>query len=298
MLTAHLGEFAALLTAVCWTVSSISCEVVSKQVGSTAVNLLKLCLAFVMLSVYALIVRGRPLPTDATLHNWVWLALSGVAGFVLGDLFLFRAFTIIGARVSMLIMATAPLLTAVIGWVFLGEQLSGLTLLGMGLTVVGIAVVVLERNPGEGQFKFTYAPLGLLLAFGGAAGQAIGLTLSKYGMGGYDAVAATQIRQVGGAAGLFVVALAFRNLGRVRPALLEWRNLRPLLVGSALGSALGVSLSLLAVQHTSAAVASTLMATPPVLIIPAAVFVFQEKVTGKEVLGAVVAVIGVALLFI
>jgi drug/metabolite transporter (DMT)-like permease len=298
MFTAHLGEFAALFTAVCWTASSMSFEVASKQVGSTVVNLLKLCLAFLMLAVYSLIARGRPLPTDATLHNWVWLALSGLAGFVVGDLFLFRAFTIIGSRVSMLIMATSPLLTAFIGWVFLGEQLTGLTLLGMGLTVVGIAVVVLERNPGEGQIKFTYAPLGILLAFGGAAGQAIGITLSKYGMGSYDAVAATQIRQVAGAAGLFVVALAFHNLGRVRPALQEWRTFRPLLIGSAVGPALGVSLSLLAVQHTSAAVASTLMATPPVLIIPAAILVFKEKVTAKEAVGALVAVVGAGLLFL
>ena len=119
MFDARLGEFAALATAVCWTVSSLSFEVASKQVGSTVVNLLKLCLAFVMLSIYSLIVRGLPFPTDATWHNWIWLALSGLAGFVLGDLFLFRAFTIVGARVSMLIMSTAPLLTALIGWVFL-----------------------------------------------------------------------------------------------------------------------------------------------------------------------------------
>jgi len=298
MFGAHLGEFAALATAVCWTVSSLSFEVASKQVGSTVVNLLKLCLAFVMLSLYSLIVRGLPFPTDATWHNWIWLALSGLAGFVLGDLFLFRAFTIVGARVSMLIMSTAPLLTALIGWVFLGEHLTPLTLLGIGLTMAGIAVVVLERNPGERQVRFAHAPVGILLAFGGAAGQAIGVTLSKYGIGSYDPVAATQIRQLAGAAGLFVVGLMFHSLGRVRPALLERRTLQPLLAGSFVGSALGVSLSLLAVQHTSAAVASTLMATPPILIIPAAILVFREKVTGKEAVGALVAVVGAALLFL
>lgn len=297
MLNAHLGEIAALCTAVCWTGSSLAFELASKQVGSTVVNLLKLCLAFVMLSAYTWIVRGMLLPLDATAYNWFWLALSGLAGFVLGDLFLFRAYVIVGARVSMLVMATSPLITALIGWGLLGEQLTVLTLLGMGLTVAGIALVVLERNPQAQQLKFSYSPLGILLAFGGAAGQAVGITLSKYGMGSYDPVAATQIRQLAGMAGLVVIGLAFKNLGRVRPALQEWRTLRPLLIGSALGPAVGVSLSLLAVQHTSAAVASTLMATPPILIIPAAIFLFKEKVTRKEILGAAIAVLGVALLF-
>jgi len=298
MLGAHIGEFAALVTAICWTISSLSFEVASKQVGSTVVNLLKLGLAFVMLSVFCLIVRRLPFPTDATVHNWFWLALSGLAGFVLGDLFLFRAYVIIGSRISMLIMATSPLLTALLGWLLSGERLTALTLLGMGLTVAGIALVVLERNPDERQLKFSYAPLGILLAFGGSAGQALGITLSKYGMGTYDPVAATQIRQLAGFAGLAVVGLVFNNLGRAKPALQEWRILRPLLIGSALGSALGVSLSLFAVQHTSAAVASTLMATTPILIIPPAILLFREKVTAKEILGAAIAVAGVALLFL
>lgn len=298
MLSAHIGEYAALVTAICWTVSSLSFEVASKQVGSTVVNLLKLGLAFVMLSVYCLIVRRLPFPLDATGHNWFWLALSGLAGFVLGDLFLFRAYVIIGSRISMLIMATSPLLTALIGWIALGERLTALTLLGMGLTVAGIALVVLERNPHERQIRFSHAPLGILFAFGGAAGQAIGITLSKYGMGSYNPVAATQIRQLAGFAGLAVVGLVFNNLGRVKPALQEWHTLRPLLIGSALGPALGVSLSLFAVQHTSTAVASTLIATTPILIIPPAILFFREKVTAKEILGAAMAVAGAVLLFL
>jgi drug/metabolite transporter (DMT)-like permease len=293
----HVGEFAALFTAMCWMISSLFFEIASKQVGSVVVNLLKLCLAFVLLSIYSLIARRMPFPADATPHAWVWLSLSGLAGFVLGDVFLFRAYIVIGARVSMLIMATAPLLTALIGWLVMGETLTPLAGLGMCLTVGGIALVVLERNPDENHFKLSYAPRGLIYAFGGATGQAIGLVLSKYGMGAYNPVSATQIRQLAGIGGMLMVGLALRNLGRVRPALRERRTLQPLLIGSFFGPSLGVSLSLFAVQHTSAAIASTLMATVPILIIPPAIFLFKEKVTFKEALGALVAVAGVVLLF-
>ncbi len=293
----HLGEFAALSAAMCWTFSSLFFEVASKQVGSLVVNLLKLCLALVFLGVYSLIFRGMPLPLDATPHAWLWLSLSGLAGFVMGDVLLFHAYTVIGARVSMLIMAAAPLITALIGWLVLGESLVPLAAAGMLLTVGGIALVVLERNPEQNHFKLSYAPRGLLFAFGGATGQAIGLVLSKYGMGAYNAVSATQVRQIAGVGGMLLVGLALGNLGRVKPALTQRRTLQPLLIGSIFGPALGVSLSLLSVQHTSAAVASTLMATVPIMIIPPAIFLFREKVTLKEGLGALVAVAGVVLLF-
>jgi drug/metabolite transporter (DMT)-like permease len=44
------------------------------------------------------------LPTDASVENWFWLSLSGLVGFVFGDLFLFKSYTVIGSRFSMLIM--------------------------------------------------------------------------------------------------------------------------------------------------------------------------------------------------
>jgi drug/metabolite transporter (DMT)-like permease len=297
MLIPHIGEFAALFTAVCWMMSSIQFEIASKQVGSVVVNLLRLCLAFVFLSFYSFIVRRMPLPLDATPHAWLWLSLSGLAGFVLGDALLFRAYIVVGARVSMVIMATSPLITALIGWLVMGETLTPLALLGMCLTVGGIALVVLERNPEENQVKLSHSPRGLLFALGGATGQAIGLVLSKYGMGAYDPVAATQVRQITGIGAMLLIALALKNLGRVKPALTQRRALQPLLIGSLIGPTLGVSLSLFAVQHTSAAIASTLMATTPILIIPPAIIFLKEKVNLKEGLGALAAVAGVVLLF-
>lgn len=297
MLSSHIGEFAALTTAMCWMVSSLYFEVASKRVGSLVVNLLKLCLAFTFLGLYNTIARHMPVPLDATPRAWFWLSLSGLFGFILGDVFLFRAYVLVGSRVSMLIMATAPLITALIGWLVMRETLTPLAMAGMCLTVGGIGLVVLERSPEE-QFKFSYSPRGLLYAFGGATGQAIGLVLSKFGMGAYDPVSASQIRQLAGIAGALLVGFMLKNLGRVKPALTERKTLQPLLIGSILGPSLGVSLSLFAVQHTTAAIAATLMATVPILIIPPAIFLFKEKVALKEGFGALLAVGGVVLLFL
>ncbi|MCK7535494.1 MAG: DMT family transporter [Marinilabiliales bacterium] len=87
---AHTGEFAALAVAIFWTITALAFESASRKVGSLTVNILRLSLALIFLSIYTMIFRGHLLPTDATVHNWLWLGLSGIVGLVLGDYYLFR----------------------------------------------------------------------------------------------------------------------------------------------------------------------------------------------------------------
>ncbi len=294
----RLGELFALATAGCWVVTVLSFEAAGKRVGSLAVNLIRLYIGFACLLAFCWIMRGLPLPLDAPRHQWLWLSLSGIVGLALGDLFLFRALVVIGSRTSMLIMALVPPLTALLGWLVLKEALTLVSFLGMILTVAGIALVVLQRNPGEVTFKTTKPVSGLLFALGGALGQAGGLILSKYGMGPYSAFASTQIRQVAAIATLSVLYLFLKAWPQVGSALKRGKAMAILSLGSVFGPFMGVSLSLLALQNAQAGVASTIMAIGPVLIIPPAIVLFKEKVTLKEVLGAVLAVAGVAILFL
>ena len=69
-------------------------------------------------------------------------------------------------------------------------------------------------------------------------------------------------------------------------------------IGSIFGPFLGVSFSLVAVSYTSTGIASTLMAIVPVLIIPAVVLLYKQKVSLKEIIGAVLSVVGVVIFFI
>ncbi len=205
---------------------------------------------------------------------------------------------VIGSRVSLLIMALVPPITAVTSRLVLGEVMPPVSLLAMGITMFGIAMVVLTRHPDKRRLTFSYPLGGLLLAFGGAVGQALGLVLSKYGMGDYDAFSATQIRIVAGFAGftvLFAVARAWR---RLPPALRNGPAMKRITLGAFFGPFLGVSFSLLAVQHTQAGTASTIMSLTPVLVIAPSALLFHEKVRLIEVMGALVAVAGVVLFFL
>jgi len=300
----YFGEIAGILTAVFWTVTSMAFESAGKKVGSLAVNFIRLAMAIFFIGIYSYIARGYFFPADATLYNWKWLVLSGLVGFTIGDLLLFQAFVVVGARISMLLMALTPPFTAFISWLILGEVLTPMNWLGMFVTLSGIILVILKREKSElnGQvtrkLKAGYSVPGILLALGGALGQATGLVLSKKGMGDYDAFSASQIRVFAGLAGFSILFFFLKRWPRVWAALKNRPAMKRITLGAFFGPFLGVSFSLLAVQHTEAGIAATLMAIVPVLIIPPAIIFFKEKVNWKEVAGAVITVFGVALFFI
>jgi drug/metabolite transporter (DMT)-like permease len=302
----HLGEFAALLTAIFWTITALAFESASKKIGSLPVNLIRLGMALILLSLYAWFTRGYILPTDATGYQWFWLSMSGLVGFVLGDLFLFRSYVVINARVSMLIMALAPPIAAVISWFALGEHLTLKQGLGMLLTFAGIAMVILKREVNEEgnseskqkRVSLNYPLSGLLLAFGGAVGQAGGLVLSKIGMQDYNVVAAVQIRVITGVVGFSFIILFFKRWYTFKSALKNIDALKRVSIGAFFGPFLGVTFSLLSIKYTSTGVASAIMSIVPVLIIAPAVVIFKEKFNSKELIGALITVGGVMLFFL
>ena len=63
------------------------------------------------------------------------------------------------------------------------------------------------------------------------------------------------------------------------------KSLHLLALGALIGLVLGVSASLLAVQHAEVGVASTLMALPPMIVLPISYFVFKEKIGWQALAG-------------
>lgn len=294
----HIGEFYALCTAIFWTATALAFESASLKVGSLSVNIIRLLIGLLFLSVFSFLLRGKFLPSDADSYSWLWLSISGLVGFVLGDLFLFKSYTIIGSRFAMLIMALVPPLAALFGFIILNERIGYLSYLGMILTISGISMAIISRKDKSPGFTIKLPLKGILFAFGGAAGQALGLVLSKKGMGDYDAFAATQIRIIAGIAGFGILVTLMRRWKRVFDALFHFRAMIGITTGSFFGPFLGVSFSLLAVANTETGIASTIMAIVPVLIIAPAIILYKQKVTLYEILGAIISVTGIAIFFI
>lgn len=297
-LETYLGEIAALATAVCWTLNAMAFEAAGKRVGSLSVNYIRFFVAFPLLTVTAFFTRGSAFPTDATGTAWLYLSISGLIGFVLGDIFLFQAFVEIGSRITLLIKSMGPPLTALAGFLIMGENISPLGLFGMFITMCGIALVILSRNPQENKLKLNRPLRGIIFALLGAVGQAMGLIFSKLGMGGYNPLAATQIR-ISAAFISFTVLITLRKKWpEIKEAWKDRTAIGNIALGAILGPFIGVTLSLVALQHAPAGIVSSLTSMSPILIIPFSIGIFKEKVLPKEILGALISIIGVIILFL
>jgi len=300
MFTSHPGEFAALLTAIFWTVTALAFTSAGKHIGSLAVNFWRLVIGLALLTAFIWIRDGFFYDNSITSHAILWLAVSGFAGIFLGDLFLFKAFMITGPRIALLIMSLSPPMAALFSWIFLGDIISLKGIAGMSLTLTGIILVIFKKgNSGDNKSVLRYSAKGIFFAFLGAIGQASGIVMSKEGMPeGANAFAATQIRVIAGLAGFLLLITVIRRWGSVFKAAKNLKAMGTLSIGSFFGPFLGISFSLIAVSHTNPGIVQTITAINPVLIIPFSVWLFKEKVTLREVLGSVIAVSGVALFFL
>lgn len=317
----YLGETLSLIVAASWTASALFSEVATRRWSVPVVNVLRMLLSMGMIVLLLWMVTGQALPQYATPEVWGWLLASGVAGYVFGDFCLFNAYALIGSRYAQLFMTFSPATAALSAWLLMGESLSSLALVGMGVTMLGIGLSVLGRGQahnGRRKVQLQLPLSGLLYGVGAAVGQGLGLVFSAKGLKVYTAVvdaqplaahtasalhttlpfAATLMRAVAGLVGFTVLLLLSRHRGGFVPALRDARGMGIMLCAVFFGPFFGVSLSLLATQFTATGIAMTLMSLSPIMILwPAHVF-FGQHITWREVLGAVVSVIGVSLFFL
>jgi drug/metabolite transporter (DMT)-like permease len=299
-----VGELAAVLTSVMWSLTSVQFTLAGREIGSQNVNRLRLVAAACLLAVFHLVVYGTMAPVGADWRRWGWLGASGIVGLVLGDSMLFQAFVLIGPRQAMLLMTMAPIIGAVLAWAWLGETLGLTEVVAVGATVGGIAWVVAERNQPRGErddeTRSDQARLtGILMGLGGAIGQAVGLVLAKQGLrDSFPALSATLMRMLVASVTIWLIAAAGGRVQATIDAARHGENRRYILGGAITGPTAGVWLSMVAVQYAPVGIASALMALPPIILIPLARWVFHEQISRRAVAGTVVALCGAAALFI
>jgi len=297
----YTGEFAAIFTSLCWTISATAYTYSGNKIGAQVVNRLRLLVAIIMLFAINWIFYGQPLPLQAGLDRWFWLSLSGFVGLAIGDAFLFQAYSLIGARMGLLLLSLSPVFSTLIAWLFLGEILSAIQWVGMILALGGISWVIFARQAtSELDIHPRKVLLGVISGIMAAIGQAGGLVLSRQGMqGGFPPFAGTLIRMIAAFLTLWLLAMVQQKAKTTLITAYQNPRISALVFfGSIFGPVVGVSLSLLAVQYAKLGIASTLMALPPVFMMPVSYFLFHEKFGWHAILGTFITIAGVATLFL
>jgi len=298
-MNAYSGQIAALAAALGWTVSAVCWTAAGKSVGSLVVNTVRLVIAFILFLIYGALFHGEAIPLSASQYAWFWLGLSGVVGYFLCDLCLFRSFLMMGPRLGLLIFSMSPIVASLCGWWWLDERLVARDILGIAVALSGVTWVVLEsptkKTPAAGEHHFSW--LGALFAFLAMVCQGVAAVISKIGLRHFDSpIAATQIRVV---AGLICFIVLMGALRKLKPCLDVFRHGKLMLImttGSIAGPAAGVALLLYALTKIQTGLAMTFMSLTPVMVIPFSVLIFKERVSPRAICGAVVAVVGLSLL--
>ncbi|MDP4172780.1 MAG: DMT family transporter [Bacteroidota bacterium] len=294
---AYSGELSALVTAILWSFTSLCFSEASVRVGSLQVNVTRLLIAALFL-ILTILLMGFPVNLSSS--QLINLSLSGLIGLIFGDTFLFRAYQNIGARLSQLLMAAAPAMTAILAFFWLGEVFSIWGIIGMIVTLVGIAMVVMEKNEVPSS-KYKISKSGIFYGFLGALGQAAGLIFAKkaFAEGDINGFVATFIRIF---ASIIVILPAGIIIKRYKnPFRIFSKDKKALgftTAGSILGPYLGITFSLIAVANTKVGIAATIMATSPIIMLPMIKYFYKEKLSWRSITGAFVAVAGVAILFL
>jgi len=294
-----VGQLAALGTAICWSFTALFFSYSGRRIGSLVVSQSRLLFALLLLILLHFFLEGSIFPLDAAPFRWGWLSVSSILGLVLGDTLLFYAFVMIGPRLSTLMMSLVPIINTIAGWILFDELLGPLEILGTALAVGGVFWVVSERRRGTDAAAERQYGRGILLGLGGAVGQATNLLTARYGLvGGYSTLSATLIRIFVAVLVLWGIALLRRSAGEM---VRSWRD-RPafaaLIAGTVVGPVLGIWLSLVAVQQARIGIASTLMALPPVLLIPIEYAIDRKPISARSIVGTLIALSGVALILL
>jgi drug/metabolite transporter (DMT)-like permease len=305
-MTPRIGEIAALLTAICYSISSLFFTAAGKKFGPLVSNRLRLVVAILLLGIIHWVVFGSPIPIYAGAERWFWLGISGIVGLAIGDLFLFQAYLLLGPRLGLLFLSLAPALASVLAWLLLGESLNAGNILGIILTLTGIAWVVLESNTKEKSTEginidgsHTMSLKGIIAGLLAATGQAFGVVLAKFGLkGNFPALSGNVIRMTAAFLALWLVTIIQGQvISTVKQAKFQRTGMMFILGGAIFGPIIGVSLSLFAIQNINIGIASTLIALPPIFLLPIGYFIFKEHISWRSIAGTLLAVAGVGLLF-
>jgi drug/metabolite transporter (DMT)-like permease len=298
--TYSIGFAAGITTSVLWTFGSLFFSSAGRRIGSFPVNAYRIVIALTLLLISNFVLLGTfPVATGT---QWIWMGLSGIVGLGLGDLTLIKAYVVAGPRLSLLMMTTSAIFAAVAAYLMLGETIAPIALLGLGVTLLGIVIAVLAENNESQHFCSKRSMVwGLSLGLFGAIGQGFGAVLSKIGMLSdptaiLNPLAATLMRMLIGAIFIWMIAIASRRLGALQESLHDRQGMKNTMLGAFVAPFLGVTLSLVALASLPAGIAQTLMSLMPVFVIPIAWVAYRQRTGFFGIFGAVISVIGVAII--
>jgi drug/metabolite transporter (DMT)-like permease len=303
-----LGLSLALLSAASWAVGALLYKRASAQLPPLILNLVTSVAGLGVLALcwglstavaasppqHALALHALPqqaLPLQALAQ----LAVSGLVGIALGDTLFFAALRDLSGHATVVLAALSPVLSALLAVVVLDERPSARAGVGAALVVAGVAVVLNAQAADAGPTQTRRR--GIMLGLAAVLAMANGTLLAKPLLQQVAPLEATLVRMAAGVMGLGAVTWCTRQPWRAVRVAWQPPYRGPLATGGvvvAIGGFWGLHASL---QAADLSVVAAVHACEPLFALPLARWLLGERIPPRAVAGAVVAVLGLGLLY-
>jgi len=286
-----IGEACSIGAALSWAGGVIVYKRLGETLPPLQLNLIKNVLVLGMIVPTVLLVHGPTLPILPT-QAIVLALISGALGIAIADTLYFRALNTLGAgRMGIVGNFYSPFVI-VLSFVFLGERLNGLQVLGFALVSGGV-LIVSSHDP---QRRLSKADLRRGAAFGVCAVllMASAIVMVKRVLEGQPLLWIVLLRLIGGVIGMLAI-FAWRREPLPLPGRTAARLRWPLLVLAAfLGQYVSMVLWMAGYKYTSASVAAVLNETASVFIVLLAAVFLREGLDRRRIAGVTCTLSGVA----
>lgn len=305
-----MGYLIAISTTLCWSISILPFTEAAKRFGAAALNQYRLLLAWVFITIITCFYCSTN-PLEMASHpssrNYLYLGLSGIIGFTIGDYFSLSSFKMLGPKLASLYTTIAPFAALLLSMLLLNEHINWIGFLGMLITIGGVIWLTLSKaDKKEAELKgFKRDSRGILFGVLGAICQGCGLVLSKLALQSSDGVSndlptlyAVWIRLLFASAAAAVFALVNGTFKTNTRIIFKNQNrgLKYMIAGTIFGPVIGVSCSLLAILYLQVAEAQTIFALLPIFVLPLNYFFYHERITNTSLFACFTAIAGVIIL--
>lgn len=235
-------------------------------------------------------------------------ALAGICSTYIGRWLVFKSIELMGPSGSAGLQSLSPLITAVLGWIFLGEVIGTIGLVGIVLGIAGLLAMSMGIGRSQQKTSLQAKALGLvsrpglvystlLVGVGSAAAYSLGHLFRAYGVRHWnEALLGTLIGAVAG-----LLALAAANHQKMAQYLGQAR-LNPRAAGLYLAVGgfqfIAQALVIAAMKYIPAGMAALIAMCTPLVVLPISYFALRnaELLSGVTVLGVAITLVGITLL--
>ncbi len=290
----YIGEICALAAPICWSFAIILFRKTGEVVPPLALNLFKNVLSGILFFI-TLVVLGQTAPPGVESRDYLLLLVSGAIGIGISDTLFLMTLNRVGAGLQAIINTSYSPAIIALSLLFLGERLSLVQALGVGLIISAVLSVIWMRDRSGGQIGSRALAIGIMLGLGTTLTQAVSIVMIKPLLGEVPLIWANCWRMLGG---LAMSLLLLPLLSAPRQALASLRQVRvwpTMIPGTILGTYLALVVWLAGMKFTQASTASALNQTATLWTFVLAAIFLREPVTRLRLAGLLLGVGGVAM---